>query len=66
MKYLTPQKLASLDNAQLGDVVSSMVLVRKNDKKFLQTVEYLLMRRLHTLSHSEIAKIVPAYCHLVR
>lgn len=70
--YLSPQKVASLSNEELADLHSSLVLVRftgesrKQFKKFVQTLEYLMMRRVHTFEAVDLAKIISAYGHLIR
>jgi hypothetical protein len=72
MSYLSPQRLASLSNEELADLHSSLVLVRfaggrrKDLVKFVQTLEYLMLRRLHSLSCLDLAKIIHSYGHLIR
>lgn len=69
---MTPQKVASLSNEELGDLHSSLVLVRFTGEhrskfiKFVQTLEYLMMRRVHTLEAVDLSKIISAYGHLIR
>jgi len=65
------QKVTHLDNSELADLYSSLVLTtfqgeRKKMASFMQMIEYLLLRRVHALNPKEIMKVVYSYCHLIR
>jgi hypothetical protein len=60
-----------LENDELSDLHSSLVLVRftkdrKKLTKFVKTLEYLMLRRIHSLSTLDLVKILSSYGHLVR
>ena len=56
LEYLKhAQKVAHLTNEEISDLYTSLVLVRfGNDRvemaKFLKTTEYLLLRRIHSMT----------------
>lgn len=44
---------------------SSLVIVKEfNDMKFLRLIEYLTLRRVHSLEAKEVAQIISSYAYL--
>ena len=71
MEYMSPQKISQLENDELADLHSSLVLVRFGANrtqmvKFVKTLEYLMLRRIHSLSTLDLVKIINSYSHLIR
>jgi hypothetical protein len=64
--------LGQSTNQELGDILNSLVLLKLSAgemskvKKTIATVEYLVMRRLHSFTIDTLAKIIFVYSHLAR
>ena len=54
-----------LENSQLTDLYTALVLTRKIDKKFLMTLEYLVLRRIHGMDTLDLVKMVFSYSQLM-
>ena len=72
LKYLTQaQKVSHLENSELASLYASLVVVRfhssiQNMSKFLKTIEYLLLRRIHTMDANDLSKICYSYSQLMK
>ena len=79
VKLMTPQRLGEMTDQELSEVVTSLVLLPIEDKEageddvtdikaltqFWKVLEYLILRRIHQLSATELSKITQAYSHLI-
>ena len=64
-EYLKP-KVNQLENQELSQVFQSLVLLAKQDSKFIKTVELLTMRRMHSLNEDQLSQIIKAYSLLLQ
>ena len=66
VEYLNhAQKMNDLENSQLTDLYTALVLTRKINKKFLMTLEYLVLRRIHGMDTLDLVKMVFSYSQLM-
>ena len=72
---LKPQRMAEMSNSELTEVLTSLILVKFRDQtwtsakdltKLMRTIEYVILRRVHSFSTVELSKIIQSYCHLMR
>jgi len=61
VEYLRP-KLFSLENEELAQFVTSMVLLANIcDEKMIKAVESLVLRRIHSFETNQLTRILKAY-----
>ena len=67
VEYLK-QKTSQLSNEELSQVYASFVLLKPVfvEQKMLKVMEYLTLRRVHSLDYKEIALIISSYGYLCR
>lgn len=62
-------------NNQLVEVLTAFILLEVKDQtytsskelsKIMRTLDYVILRRIHSFSTTELSKILQAYCHLMR
>lgn len=53
LEYLKP-KISSLNNEELGKVLSSLVLINCEDPKIFNYLENLALRRVHSFQVAEL------------
>ncbi|TNV86039.1 hypothetical protein FGO68_gene9977 [Halteria grandinella] len=57
-------KISQVSNEELAQVYSSLVLLKQTDQKLIKILEYLTLRRVHSLPHKELTKILTSYGYL--
>lgn len=75
LEYFKPQRLTEMANNQLVEVLTAFILLEVKDQtytsskelsKIMRTLDYVILRRIHSFSTTELSKILQAYCHLMR